>query len=915
MPFERGLYAWRVRLRMILDRNRVDRELDDELRQHVALETEARRAHGVPPAEARRQALATLGGLESTRNHVREVWFGAALEQMMTNVRLGFRRLFRTPVVTCVAVVSLALGIGPNAAIFSVFSQALLRPLPVATPERLVNLEAPGPKPGPTSCNSAGGCDEVFSYPMFRDLEREQTVFTHLAAHRAFAVNVAYGQRTVNGQGVQVSGSYFPALGLQPAAGRLFGPEVDAPIGGHPVAVLSHEFWRVELGGSRDVVGDAVIVNGWPLTIVGVAPAGFQGTTLGLRPFVFVPVTMRDALYFADIGGGMEDRRAYWAYLFARLRPEVSISQARSALEPLYRGILTEVEAPLQVGLTEETLARFVARPIPIRDGRRGQNRMDDAAMAPLLLLLAVTGVVLLIACANVANLLLARLSARETEMVVRLSIGASRRHLLTQLLTESCLLALLGGAAGLAFAHWTLDIVGAFLPPEAVGVVRLSLDTVVVAFAGTVSLGTGLLFGIFPALRATRGELVTALKDGAGQPGGARSVARFRDGLVVAQIALAMTLLVAAGLFIRSLNNVSRVDLGIRTDHVVTFRLSPVLSGYEPSRTRALFERVEDRLAVQPGVTGVTAAAVAVFAGGGWGQSVMVEGFEATADTNRYTRFNPVATGYFETLGVPLLAGRTFTDSDVSGAPRIAVVNEAFAHKFELGRDAVGARLGRGGLDADLDMEIVGLVGNTRYNVKDPDPPLLYVPTRQEDGLGTLTFYARTAQPPESLLRTVPVLMAGLDPTLPVTDLKTLPQQVREHVFLDRMITGLSAAFAGLATLLAAIGLYGVLAYMVAQRTRELGLRMALGATAARVRAMVLGQVGRMTLTGGALGLFAALGLSRVSQSMLYEVDGLPPAVIAAAVLALAAVALAAGFVPAHRAARVDPMEALRHP
>ena len=503
------------RLRALLTawtrRERFEDTLDAEVRFHLEACTEDLVRSGVPRREAARRARVQFGSIERAKDgcrRARGLRLADELGRMAINIRLALRMLLKSAVVTTVAVLSLALGIGANAAIFSVFSQVLLRPLPVVAPERLVNLEAPGP----ASCNSAGGCDEVFSYPMFRDLEREQTVFTHLAAHRAFAVNVGYGERTVNGQGVQVSGSYFPALGLSPAAGRLFGPEVDTPIGGHPIAVLSHEFWRVELAGRRDVVGGALIVNGRPLTIAGVAPAGFQGTTHGLRPLIFVPITMRESLYFADIGGGMEDRRAYWAYLFARLRPGVSMRQARAAIEPLYRGILAEVEAPLQVGLTEEALARFVARPIPIRDGGRGQSRMDEAAMAPLLLLLAVTGIVVLIACANVANLLLARLSAREAEMAVRLSLGATRRHLLTQLLTESCLLALLGGAAGLVFAQWTLDGIGTFLPPEAVGVVRLTLDPVVVLFAGAVSLGTGMLFArassacAWPSARMRRG-------------------------------------------------------------------------------------------------------------------------------------------------------------------------------------------------------------------------------------------------------------------------------------------------------------------------------------------------------------------------------------------------------------------------
>ena len=900
-------------------RERFEDSLDEEMRFHLDAYADDLVRSGAPRREALRRARIHFGSVEGVKDDCREargLRLADEMERLMANVRLAVRMLVKTPIVTSVAILSLALGIGANAAIFSLYSQLLLRRLPVVEPERLVNLEAPGPKPGADFCDGAGGCDEVFSYPMFRDLQREQTVFTDVAAHRGFIFSVAWRGRSLDiVQGMQVSGSYFPALGLAPALGRLFGPEIDEPLGGHPVAVLSHEFWQDELGGARDALGEVLLVNGEPLTIVGVAPAGFRGTTLNMPSMVFVPLAMNGRLNrFAD-EDRFENRRNYWLYLFARLKPRASIDQARAAVTPLYRSILTDVEAPLQTDMSDETLARFVAKPLPIEDGRRGQSRMHDSVRVPLLLLLGVTAVVLLIACANMANLLLARSAARASEMAVRLSLGATRRHLVTQLLTESCLLAILGGAAGLVAANWTLSFIGTLLPPQGAELLQLTLDPYAVPFTAAVSLATGLLFGIFPAFHGTRAALVSALKDDAGQPGGARTAAGFRRGLVTAQFALATMLLVVAGLFIQSLRNVSGVELGIRTQDVVTFRLWPGLNNYGDERTNALYERVEAELAAQPGVTATTAASIQVLAGDSWGTDVMVEGFEAGPDTNRSTRFNQVGTDYFRTLGIPLLAGRTFTESDVREAPPVAIVNEAFARKFSLGRDAVGRRLGRGGIDVELDTEIVGLVADTRYShVKLPAPPLLHVPYRQEDSVGTLAFYARGSLPPEGMLRTIPAIVAGVDPNLPVTHLTTLPRQVEESAFEDRAITMLSAAFAGLATLLAAVGLYGVLAYTVAQRTQELGLRMALGADAARLRAMVLGQVGRMTLVGGAVGLVAAFGVGRLAQSLLYEIDGLPPAVAAAAALALAAVALGAGLVPAHRASRVDPMAALRH-
>jgi len=830
----------------------------------------------------------------------------------MANLKLAFRTLFKTPFVTVVAIISLALGIGANAATFSLFDQLLLRPLPVHQPERLVNLGSPGPKPGSQSCGQAGECDAVFSYPMFRDLERVQTAFTGIAAHVLFGANLAFRKQTMNGEGVLVSGSYFPVLGLTPALGRLLGPDDDRTIGGHFVAVLSHSYWTTQLGADPAVVGEQIVVNGQSMTIVGVAPRGFEGTTLGARPRVFVPISMRGLM--SPGFDQFDNRRSYWAYVFARLKPGMSIEQARTAMNAVYRPIVNDVEAPLQEGMSEQTMARFKVKELTVDDGRRGQSSIHTETRTPLIFLFSITGIVLLIACANIANLLLARAANRAMEMAVRLSLGASRRQLLAQLLTESCLLAVLGGVVSLLVAHWTLALIASILPADAAATLQLELQPSVVLFAAAMSLGTGLLFGMFPALHSTRPDLVTTLRANAGQPAGARAAARFRTSLVTAQIALSMALLISAGLFIRSLVNVSRVDLGLEVDHVVTFGISPELSGYTPARARQLFERVEEEMGSLPGVTGVTASRVPILANSNWGTDVGVEGFKSEPDADNNARYSQIGTGYFRTLGIPLLAGREFTPADDRGTPKVAVVNEAFAKKFNLGRDAVGKRMSTG-RDEELDIEIVGLAQNAKYSeVKDEIPPLFFTPYRQDSTVGAMNFYVRTAVAPEQLLRTIPAVIARLDATLPVENLKTMPQQVRENVFLDRMISTLSAAFAALATLLAAVGLYGVLAYTVAQRTREIGVRMALGADAGRVRGMVLRQVARMTLVGGVIGIAAALALGRAARSLLFELEGHDPGVVAAAAAVLALVAFGAGYIPARRASRVEPMQALRY-
>ncbi len=484
----------------------------------------------------------------------------------MGNIKLAFRHLLKSPFVTGVAIASLALGIGANTAIFSLVDQMLLRPIPAVEPSRLVNFKAPGPNPGSQSCSQIGECDEVFSWPMFLDLQREQQVFTDIAAHVEFGANISAEGQTLSAQGLLVSGSYFPVLGLVPALGRLIGPDDARVIGDGRVAVLAYDYWRGPLGGDPNVLSKTLVVNGQSLEIIGVAPRGYRGTTLGLTPRVFVPMTLRGTM--VPGWDRFENRRAYWAYLFGRLKPGVSIEQASASINPQYTAILESMEVPLQQGMSDKTMAEFRAKKLILEPGSLGQSSARAEASTPLTMLFGITLLVLLIACANISNLLLARGAARSGEMAVRLAIGGTRWQLLRQLLTESILLGVLGGLAGLGVAVLTLRGMGAIMPQGAASTFfEPRLDPTVIAFTAGLAILTSVLFGLFPALHGTRPDLIATIREQGGQPSGGKAAARWRTALATAQIGLALALLASAGLFTKSLMNVTRLDLGVQVD------------------------------------------------------------------------------------------------------------------------------------------------------------------------------------------------------------------------------------------------------------------------------------------------------------------------------------------------------------
>jgi predicted permease len=833
---------------------------------------------------------------------------------MLQDLRYGIRALGRRPLVTSVAVLSLALGIGVNSAIFSLFDRLILRRLAVPSPDEIVLVTSPGPRPGSRSTGDfSGGVDAIFSYPLFRDLEQLKDDGLQLAAYASFGANVAFEGRSAEANGVLVSGQYFPALGVIPALGRLLGPQDDRVPGGHPVVVLGYDFWRTRFGADARILNRTLVVNGGAMTIVGVAPSGFSGITALARTQLFVPLAMAEQAFRDPAWNGLAARNNHWLYLFARTEAGVSPQQAAERVNISFAGLIRGVEYPaLRTGMGDTDRQAFQKRQIYLQDGARGANSNRREIQIVFTLLFAVTGFVLAIACANVANILLAQVTTRSAEMGVRLSLGASTYRVVRLLLSEAALLGILGGAGALLVSHLTISAMLAILPADG-PVLQSVLDTRLLAFTFTLGLATSVAFGLFPAWHAVRAAVVGGVNTHSIRASGSRTAARFRTSMAVTQLALATGLLAIAGLLVVSLVNTLRVELGIQREGLIAFGLSPSLNGYTPDNAARFFDRLDTELRAMPGVTSVTATTIPILAQSNWGNNVTVEGFEAGAGVNTNASTARVGVDYFRTLGITLIAGREFTDADIKGSPKVAVVNEAFARKFNLTDRVIGKRMALGAGNKPLDIEIVGLVRDAKYDeVREPAPPQFVMPYRQAD-IGALTFYVRAGANTPAVLPTVAAVVRELDANIPISNLRTMEEQIRYDTSGYRALTTISSAFAGLAVVLAAIGLYAVLAYGIAQRLREIGIRIALGATPGDIRRLVLGQVGRISIVGVGIGAALAFGLGRLSQALLFGVEGTAPAIIFGAVVLALGVAFAAAVVPARRATLVQPVEVLK--
>jgi len=810
------------------------------------------------------------------------------------DIRYGVRMLRKNPGFTAVAVLTLALGIGANTAIFSVSDRLLVRPLPVRDPHRLALLAQEF---------RGGRLEYEFNYPLFRDYQRDNSVFRHLCATADVPVGLGVGAATERQQALLVSGNYFRMLGVDAALGRAFGEHEGVEIDDAPVIVLSHGLWSRRFGADPQILGRTVTVNGKPFTIVGVAPREFIGTTRGRVPDLYVPLTMYGQL-IQDWPGGehpLQTRYLTWHQILGRLKDGVTHAQAQAALQTLAQ----QIHAVTPVN----TVTSVVVLP-----GAQGFAEGVREARLPLQLLSATAGLVLLIVCANLANLQLVRATARARDFAVRAALGASRGRLVRELLTESFLLSSVGGALGVLIALWLTGILERFRPTGSSIELAGGLDARVLWFAVAASVLTGVIFGLAPAWRASRPQLVPELKGGSHVANSRGRRWNLRDALVVSQVGLSLLVLVGAGLCVRSLTKLQRIDPGFEPSRVMLMSLDLGLNSYSETQARAFYDQLLERVRTLPGVEAAGLVWDTPLSGGTPGMSIdRVEGYEKGADERLAAGCNSVSPGYFRTLQVPILRGREFDTTDTPTSPRTVIVDDTLAQRYWPGQDPLGRHIYLPGPGGATPVEVVGVVGRMRSRrLADAPRQTMFFPVSQQSA-GNLTLALRTGFEPSAAVPLLRDLVRSLDPRVPLFHVRTLEQQRAGSLALQRMAAALLSGFGALALLLATIGIYGVLAYSVGRRTREVGIRVALGAQVTDVLALVLWQGARLVAAGIILGLAGALAVTRLLRSFLFEVTPLDPLTFAGVIVLLSVVSLVACWLPARRAARTDPMVALR--
>ena len=839
---------------------------------------------------------------------------------LIQDLRFALRGLLKAPVFTAVAVLSLALGIGANTAIFTLLDQVLLRRLPVKDPEQLALLTMRG---GTHYGSNWGG--NAISYPLYEDVSKNNQVFSGMFCRFPTSASLSFGGDTERVAVELVSGTYFQVLGVPALLGRTFTTEEDQSPGGHPLVVLSHDYWKSRFSSDPTVVGKTVVLNGHDMTIVGVAASGFSGVELEFVPQIFVPMMMKAQM--TPLWDALKDRRSRFVNAFGRLKPGVTREAAKASLAPFFKGILEmEVKEAAFRNASVEARESFLRNILDVLPGSQGRSGLRRQLETPLLVLMALTAGVLLIACANVANLLIARAAAREKEIAVRLAVGASRGRIVRLLLVESIVLATLGAAFGVALAYGTDRVVFGLLPTDASSL-KLSPapDLRTLLFTTAVAALTAFVFGLVPAFQATRPDLAPTLKDQAGALAGGAGQARLRKALVAVQVALSLLLLIGAGLFVRSLRNLRQLGPGFTAERLLAFAVDPSLNGYTVEKSKAFYQQLTLDLQALPGVSAAGLASMAILQDNEWDSSVTVEGHMAAPQEDVSPFMNSISPGYFTALGVPVVAGRDFTlkdteqikhgSDDDDWSPRVVIVNEKFARRFFGDTSALGRHVGFGtDPGTPTDMEIVGVIKDIKYtNLKDEIPIQMFIPYLASRYVGDMTVYVRTSLPAEQIVSLARDRVRKLDPNLPLFGVRTMEQRVTDSLLVERLIASLSTAFGALATVLACVGLYGVLAYNVSRRRREIGLRMALGAGSADVIRLVLREALLLLAVGLAVGLPVALGLARAVQSQLFGVHFADPLTIGTAAFGLGLAATLAGYLPARRASRIDPVTALR--